>query len=161
MPHFDEAYHSWAWTPRLVQEKEKHDSLLLNPIGSLEPEAAIAHFNILRNGVEYSWLWLFSDAREAVALRLFPNFLPPEDDMGTLIKATLPPDRAGQPQNCYLQIVPLQWLLTWDLLGNDIQEVWFGFDFRKFKLDRNLRSCTNLILGAEELVGELQRRGTI
>jgi hypothetical protein len=157
-------YYCWAWTPELVAAKEKSDrradSMLILPDSPAwldkPTEAAIAHFSILKDGEEYSWLWLFQDQNEAIALKILPDFLGEDDPDATMITSTLPPTPPGERSGVYLQPVPATWLKDWQLQELGVHEIWIGFDFRKYRSDRNLRVATTNILSTEEFLEALR-----
>lgn len=157
-----ETYFTWAWTPYRVNKaeqtaRERESAIILpnQPSWQLSDESAIAHFSQLRDGDEYSWVWLFPDQPQAVALRLLPRFLPEDDPASTLISSTLPGDRPGQPKECYLQELPADWLSRCGLLEEGIKEIWLGFNYRHFVKDRNLRAATSEVLSTDEFLSLL------
>ena len=132
---------TWAWTPYQVSKFDKGDSPLYLPESTTTDDAAIVHFSTLREGEQYSWLWMFNNQNEALSLRLLPRFLKASDDpVSTLLTSTIPENEPGQPTTTYLQVLPTNWFKTWDL--SEIHEVWLGFDWLKFRDDRNLRSSS-------------------
>lgn len=158
-------YYAWAWTPHLVEQMERaektHQSGLILPGQPLpeerKGESAIAHFSGFKEGEQYSWIWLFEEQKEALRLRLLPQFLDEDDGAATLITATIPDNPPGQPVNTYLQVVPIRWLQEdWNLLEAGISEVWVGFNFKQFTLDRTLKACTQ-VYGTEEFLEMLKR----
>ena len=144
-------YYSWAWTPHHVAEMEKAEasqsaetSLLILPEQHKPPptDSALCHFSAFKNGEQHSWIWLFLDQPQAIALRLLPNYLDEDDQVSNLITATLPPRTPGNPPNTYLQVIPKQWLMNWNLPELGIAEVWVGFDHHRFRFSRLLeKSC--------------------
>ncbi len=156
-------YFSWGWTPARVAEMERaeqrRNSVLIlpdSPQSLAQVNPAIVHFSRLVDGQQWAWLWLFKNREEAIALRLLPEFLPDSDPVGTLISATIPKRPPGKPASCYLQVVPDVWLQEWDLLDNEIYEVWLGFDRKRFVLDRMLQSAAQ-VFGSEEFQTMLRR----
>lgn len=133
-------YLSWAWTPWQVTQQERQESSKLILPGDYQwradpaqSDAALVHFSMLTDGDEVSWLWLFSEMKEALALRALPEFAAGGEV--DLIEVTIPND----PKRCYLQHVPGRWLLDLPLADNGISQVWYGFDYRKYIQDRSLR----------------------
>jgi hypothetical protein len=164
MKNSPDSYYSWGWSPYYVKEaekKEKNDTGLILPewveMNQLNPdnEAAIVHWSTIKDGAQYSWLWLFEEVREAVALRAITEFLP-DDSNRALIEATIPKDVPGQPKLCYVQQIPRQWLLDWPLIEAGIHEVWLGFDYKKFKEVWELKLCAQ-VFSVEEFQAHLKR----
>jgi hypothetical protein len=117
----------------------------LNP----EQDAAIAHWSTIRDGEQYSWIWLFPGLKEAVAVRALIHFLP-DDANRALIEGTI-------LRESYVQIVPRQWLLEdWHLTENGIHEVWFGFDYLRFKEVWELKACAQ-VFSVDEFLEHLKR----
>lgn len=160
-----EHFYSWAWTPYYVKEAEKAelgDSGLILPewveMNKLNPEqdAAIAHWSTIRDGEQYSWIWLFPTLKEAVAVRALTHLLP-DDANRALIEGTIPREPSGTPKLSYVQTVPRQWLLEdWHLTENGIHEVWFGFDHLRFKEVWELKACAQ-VFSVDEFLEHLKR----
>lgn len=159
-------FYSWAWTPHRVarmdkKEREKEGLLILPDTPFETTDSAIAHFSQIREGKQYSWLWLFEDTDtrsgrvEACALRMLPTCIPDNDPAGTLIDATIPRVPSGNPPETYLQVVPVEWLLDWDL--SEIQEVWLGFNYKVFVRDRSLQASSQ-VFSTEEFVEYCRRK---
>ncbi|HEY9753355.1 MAG TPA: hypothetical protein V6C46_10410 [Coleofasciculaceae cyanobacterium] len=105
-------------------------------------DAAFAHFSGFRDGEQYSWLWLFPNdydgKTQAIALPTISRFLPESDSLGSLVEATLPRQTQGQPQWSYLQELPIEWIQQGIVDLDPIQEIWLGFDWRKYASNRNI-----------------------
>jgi hypothetical protein len=155
-----EVYCSWAWTAQHVAaigaaERQRETGLILPP--QVESDRThLAHFSTLRDGEQYSWLWLFDNAYEAVAVKQLPSHLSDDDPVGDLIGATLP-DESLHGQTCYLQSVPRSWFKQIPFAELGIHEIWFGFKWKVFCEDRSLRAATSDILSAEEFMEALRR----
>ena len=138
---------SWAWTPAYLQRQEQQErakqDLLILPDAAFNPQndAAFAHFSGLKDGVQYSWLWVFPDdlpgKTEAVSLRTVTRFLPDGDIIGSLVEATLPRAPKDQPAWCYLQKLPIEWVNDGIIDLSAVDEVWLGFDWRSYGLDHH------------------------
>jgi len=107
----------------------------------------------MRIGNQFSWLWFFQSEAEAVALRLLQD-LSITDSLAELVALTIPkslPDCVPT----YLVLVDQRWLASMPLRELGIDEVWVGFDYRRYVRDRNPRAATTTVLSAEEfcLVG--------
>lgn len=150
-----DTYLSWAWTAKHVadvaQAERQSQSVIILPDQPRpdDAEPALCHFSTLRGGEQYSWIWLFDNATDAVTLKLLPSFLTPDDPAGTLIAATLP-DEMQHGKTNYLQQVPMSWLKDLDLAVFGIHEVWFGFNYKQFIQDRSLRAAAAEVLGVDE-----------
>lgn len=142
-----EAYVSWAWTAEHVAAVERsHSPLILPNTPAAEP--ALVHFSRMgTDGEQISWLWLFNDKAEAIALRTLPQFC--QGSEIDLIEATIPDSK-----DVALTLVPSQWLRH---IPDDIHEVWIGFDWRRYKMDRSLPFATRTRMSAEEFMGLVRR----
>jgi len=159
-----ESYISWAWTLEYVaaqrQEELQQNTGLLLP-GMLPPkdndEACLVHFNALKGGQEYPWIWLFYTPQEALALRLLQNYLRDDDPVKDIIAAALPTDKTIKV--AYPQIVPIAWFKdAIDLESLGIKEVWIGFDYKKFRKSQgNLQASAQDILSADEFKAVAKR----
>ncbi|MGA1114340.1 MAG: hypothetical protein ACO3TI_05260 [Aquiluna sp.] len=142
---------SWAWTPQYLAKAENSHSSLILPQST--PDPAFCHFSQMRIGNQFSWLWFFQSEAEAVALRLLQD-LSITDSLAELVALTIPkslPDCVPT----YLVLVDQRWLASMPLRELGIDEVWVGFDYRRYVRDRNPRAATTTVLSAEEfcLVG--------
>ncbi len=153
-------FYSWAWTPHQVYasdkaEQEKESILFLpDQATPYTGDAAIAHFSTLRDGAQHSWLWVFAERTEALSVRMLPSFLGEDDPVSTIISSSLPPNEPQKPLATYLQVVPIDWFLQWDL--DEIQEVWLGFNYKQFILDRVLQSAAQ-VFSTEEFLAYVRR----
>lgn len=160
-------YFAWAWTPYQVKQLLKQESrtesgLILPATAPVEVEASLCYFSVLRNGLQYSWLWLFETMPQAVALRLLPQYLEEDDPIRDLIESTIPNRSPGEPAKTFVQVVPGRWFIDqWDLDALDINEIWLGFDYRQFIRSGDLKVSTDLILGADEFVAQLRRSAKV
>jgi hypothetical protein len=155
-----DSYLSWAWSPQFVAAKDRADrgALIILPNEELpDLDAYLCHFSTLRDGEQYSWIWLFDDLPNAVQIKILPSLLSDDDPIGTLISSTLPnPDTHGRKQT-YLQSYPSAWLKELDFESLGIHEIWFGYDHKRFVLDRSLRAAVPVILDPDELRSELRK----
>ncbi|MCD8487950.1 MAG: hypothetical protein LRZ84_14740 [Desertifilum sp.] len=135
--------YSWAWSVYHVQDKQREDvraaSGLILPLGST-PDPYFAHFSRLDDeGNPIYWLWLFDDIKEAVSLKLLPNYAP---EVASLIEATLPKRNPNEPDRVFVQILPLEWIPQMRLAEFEISEVWVGFDYKRFAVTGSLMEST-------------------
>lgn len=154
-----ESYCSWAWSPQYVAEKERADrgSLIILPEEEQAEDPYLCHFSTLRDGEQYSWIWLFPDPNNAVQVKLLPSFLADDDPTGTLISSTLPDENKLDRKMVYLQKYPAVWLRDIDYEAIGIHEIWFGYNHKQFVLDRSLRAAVPVILNPDELRSELRK----
>lgn len=141
--------YSWAWRanalPSDTPAYSRSPGGLLLPMGMAEQEDALAHFNRLVDGQELAWLWLFLRPEEGLQLRLLADFEGPvSQEVVQLIESALPKPAPGQPDPCFLQPIPMDWLKT-VVQPDQIQQIWIGFDFSQFVSKRGLTASTEVI----------------
>lgn len=142
---------SWAWTPEyLALTAERPSGLILPSTALPQPDPAFCHFSQMRDTGEFSWLWFFPDRQQAAALRIM-QAMPVHDDLAELVHLTVPQEMPGcQGPPTFLQVVDAAYLAGLPLREMGIDEVWIGFDYRRYIGDRNARAATELALPAEE-----------
>jgi hypothetical protein len=143
---------SWAWTPQYLAKLEQvahPQGLILPPTAKPAPDPAFCHFSQMREDGVFSWLWFFSDQQQAAALRTM-QVMPVRDDLAELVQLTVPRSLPDCPNPTYLQVVDADYLRGLPLRDLGINEVWVGFDYRRYIGDRNARASTELVLSAEE-----------
>ena len=146
--------YSWAWRANALPDEDpaytRSPGGLLLPTGiQVEQDDALAHFNRLdADGRELAWLWLFLSIKEAMQLRLLVDFEGPvgRDAIAT-IESALPKAAPGQPDPCFVQAVPVDWLRN--VVRPEIQQIWIGFDFKNFVADRRLKAATEVLPTAD------------
>ena len=152
---------SWAWTAAYLRSKNEYEQtesglILPGAIANQSEEPALVHFSrMVIGGAERSWLWLFDGVGAGVSLKMVPRYA--EGAEADIIEATLPPPPPGEPSPVVLHYIDVPWLRGLPLSELGIHEVWVGFDYKRFARDRNLRSCTDAIMSAEEF-GKIARR---
>lgn len=142
---------SWAWTSEyLAQTAERPSGLILPSTALPRPDPAFCHFSQMRDTGEFSWLWFFPDRHQAAALRIM-QAMPVRDDLAELVQLTVPREMPGcQNQPTFLQVVDAAYLSNLPLRDLGIDEVWIGFDYRRYIGDRNARASVEVALPAEE-----------
>lgn len=151
---------SWAWSPQYlakIEASERPSGLILPPsVPTTPPDAAFCHFSQMRDTGEFSWLWFFSNQHEAVALRTM-QIMPVRDDLAELVQVTVPRSLPDCPNPTFLQMVDVGYLAKLPLRELGIDEVWIGFDYRRYIGDRNPRAAIGQALAVEEFC-EVARR---
>lgn len=140
---------TWAWRSSFLAQGEetRSDGGIILPSRKPDDRDAIAHFSRLDDsGDEQSWLWLFPDKSQAVALRMAADYV--GDPQMSAISQALPRGPSDQVQPCTVLNVPLEWIRS--AIPDDIHEVWIGFDWRGYSRDFALRAATDAILSAQE-----------
>lgn len=146
---------SWAWTSQYLAKSQRE---VLSPGGIIlpdqpqdVPEPAYAHFSRMGVDGEISWLWLFSDRKNAAALRVLPSIPQLENDsLAELVGATLPRRTPWLPQPVFLQVVDRNHLGNLPLRELGIHEVWIDFDYKIYARDRSLDTAVPIKMTAEE-----------
>lgn len=122
-------------------------------------DSGLVHFSQLSGGVEEAWLWLFPDQRQALAVRCLGEILSDDDPVRDWVASTIPVNRPGEPTQTYVDLIKPQELREWRsrLEFGGIHSVWWGFDYKRFALDRNLKAATLEVFGLEEFYAWLAR----
>lgn len=153
--------YSWAWSAHYlaqIEQAQHPQGLILPPSATAiaTPEPAYCHFSQMRDDGEFSWLWLFPNQQNAIELRLMQS-MPVRDDLAELVQMTVPRSMPGCHNPTFIQVVDTDHLSGLPLLELGINEVWIGFDYRKYISDRNPRAATDLALPAEEFCAVARR----
>lgn len=161
MPRYSlpDPLYSWAWSPQFLAQLEQAEhpqGLILPPTAKVAPEPAFCHFSQMRDTGEFSWLWLFPNQQNAIELRLM-QAMPVRDDLAELVQMTVPRSMPGCSSPTFIQVVDTGYLSELPLPELGINEVWIGFDYRKYISDRNPRAATDLALPAEEFCAVARR----
>lgn len=150
---------SWAWSADyLAKSQETSPSGLILPTTSTDDRPAFVHFSKMADGGEKSWLWLFPDPREALALRTLqvtPGLK--NDPLAQLVALTIPRLVPDCPRATYVQVVDVAHLGGLPLEEMGIHEVWIGFDYTKYAADRIPALSTQACLSAAEFCAIARR----
>lgn len=142
--------YSWAWSGQYIAlaTENKTEAGLILPNPTQEP--AYCHFSRLSpEGEEISWLWLFSTPTEAGSLRTMQR-MPIKDPLVDLVELTIPIKLPDCSIPTYLQIVDVGHLGQLPLYHLGINEVWIGFDYKRYVATRAMNLSVDQILSADE-----------
>jgi hypothetical protein len=135
-------YFSLAWDPRLTQQKlqSEQDKQIWTPATvPVSRDPYLVHYSVMQLAEEFSWIWLFTDIQQPLRLRTMAGILDKDPNLDP-IRAALP------PQSSVTILVDPRWFVGVE----GIQEVWIGFDHKRYHADRILRQCPEMILPLEE-----------
>lgn len=140
-----EVVFTFAWDPRISQKKLKQEAegLIWTPESqNIPPDPYLVHFSRLtREGREYSWLWLFPTVEQAIKVKVLPEIIKGDRNLDPIVNA-MPKGSATVVE------VATSWLNHLD--PEAIQEVWWGFNHRRYYADRDLPNSTENRFGIHE-----------
>lgn len=122
----------------------------------------LTHFGTLKpTGEPRFWLWLFPNTKEALSLGMIGHEqtynVPTMSAIREIIRTAIPPSDGIAPKTILGTLDPK------DLADNpdfttEIDEVWYGFDYKRMFRDRSIRSAPLTIYSSEEFIDHLKRQ---